>query len=548
MRTLLAFFWAAGLAVEASAQAPNVATYQGRLQESGLPVSGNRLVEVRLCTALTGGTCFPTPETAAQGVAVLNGVFKTTLTIPTGVNLAAGPWYLELGVAAALPLNTLSPREALTSFPYAVYASSAATLLGTVLTSQIVPGLLDSAVVAQGFASGQVGRGALTDSAVDSTKLAAGAVETSRLATDSVDSSKLLAGAVQTSKLGTDAVDSTKIRNGAVQTSKLGTDSVDTTKILNGAVSTAKLADSAVNTSKLGEAAVTTVKLSDQAVTSAKLAPLSVDASKLASNAVTGPKIAATSIDTTKLLADSVVNSTIINFAVDTNKLGSGAVSTSKLGTAAVQAFAIADGAVGTAKITLGSIDTNRLANSAVTADKLAPGALLKSGIGLDRLGAMTRIGYVESTIAGAVQLGIPARKHVELFIHIPPLLSSTDVSIRFNTIATANYGVTRSTGGYAYSNINAVGIDMLGVAGSFATGSQVDIRLSLDGNSGSVSFVTGTFLCSAFQGVAFAPQSIQGTFGFNSGGPPVTIINVRGITANLPIGTYIAAYGEEFP
>lgn len=110
----------------AHATAPNVLTYQGRLLESGSPVSGARTVDVRVCDSLTGGLCY---DTGAQSVGVQNGVFKTTFTLATtpalpAEGLGGGTWFLEVQVNAV----TLSPREPLTSHPYAVFSSTAETL------------------------------------------------------------------------------------------------------------------------------------------------------------------------------------------------------------------------------------------------------------------------------------------------------------------------------------------------------------------------------------------------------------------------------------
>src|SRR5579885_1838603 len=111
-------FCAAG----AWAQAPNVATYQGRLQENGLPVNAARVVEIRLCSsidpnAVPSSQCFPAPGSAVQNVNVVNGVVKATFTIPSPNNvvLSSGPWFLEVAVGPdAGQLNTLAPRETLT--------------------------------------------------------------------------------------------------------------------------------------------------------------------------------------------------------------------------------------------------------------------------------------------------------------------------------------------------------------------------------------------------------------------------------------------------
>lgn len=101
------------------ADAPNNMAYQGRLEESGALVTGNRTVEIFLCNAATGGTCY---STSAQGVQVEAGLFRSTLAVPSSVDLTTGDWYVEIKVGA----STLSPREKLTSSPYALVASSAA--------------------------------------------------------------------------------------------------------------------------------------------------------------------------------------------------------------------------------------------------------------------------------------------------------------------------------------------------------------------------------------------------------------------------------------
>ena len=103
------------------AAAPNLLTYQGRLKEVGLPVTGTRSVDISLCDSLIAGSC---TNTGAQSVAVVNGLFRTTFTVPAGVALESGAWYIQVQVGAAI----FTPRELLTASPYAVYASSAGTL------------------------------------------------------------------------------------------------------------------------------------------------------------------------------------------------------------------------------------------------------------------------------------------------------------------------------------------------------------------------------------------------------------------------------------
>lgn len=117
--TLAALAMALGLSA-AWADAPNLLTYQGRILESGVLVTGSRNVTISICNALTGGSC---DSTGTQSVSVNNGLFRTTFTAPTsGPNtlFGAGNRYLEVNVGGTV----LSPREQLTSSPFAAVAGS----------------------------------------------------------------------------------------------------------------------------------------------------------------------------------------------------------------------------------------------------------------------------------------------------------------------------------------------------------------------------------------------------------------------------------------
>ncbi len=113
--SLLILLTAAGL----HAEAPNLLTYQGRLKEGGQAVTGTRQVEIKMCDAESGPTCY---STGIQDVAVSNGLFRSTFSVPGAANFGAGNWYLEIWV------NTvkLSPREQLTSTAYSMFSATAA--------------------------------------------------------------------------------------------------------------------------------------------------------------------------------------------------------------------------------------------------------------------------------------------------------------------------------------------------------------------------------------------------------------------------------------
>jgi len=143
---IAAFILAAApnLGSRAFASAPNLLTYQGQLQESGSPVTGNRDVVISFCNAPTAGTCYATPR---QTVAVANGLFRATYSVPGGVDLTTGNWWLDLqdGPQAGT-LQEFTPREQFTSSAYALYASSVSSLAptagagGVVIATNVIVG------------------------------------------------------------------------------------------------------------------------------------------------------------------------------------------------------------------------------------------------------------------------------------------------------------------------------------------------------------------------------------------------------------------------
>lgn len=119
------------LAVTAMAQAPNSFVYQGRLTTaSGDPIVTTTNVTFRLYSALTGGTLLHTwtnvPVTPDN-----NGVFTAELTTLDRADFAAGDkLYMLLEIGG----QTLTPRQLLTSVPYAYSAEYARIIPGIAVT------------------------------------------------------------------------------------------------------------------------------------------------------------------------------------------------------------------------------------------------------------------------------------------------------------------------------------------------------------------------------------------------------------------------------
>ncbi len=97
-------------------------TYQGKLVAAGLGFNASADFEFRLFDAPSGGTQIG-PTLAANNLTVINSQFAVVLDFGTGVFVGEGRW-LEISVkeSGPGPYQTLSPRQALTATPYAMYA------------------------------------------------------------------------------------------------------------------------------------------------------------------------------------------------------------------------------------------------------------------------------------------------------------------------------------------------------------------------------------------------------------------------------------------
>lgn len=102
-------------------------TYQGKLSTSGNPANGSYDIQFKLFDSVSvGGGTQQGPTVETPSVQVTNGVFTIALDFGPGV-FDGSPRYLEIGIRAAggpPAYTTLSPRQPITSSPYAVRSSS----------------------------------------------------------------------------------------------------------------------------------------------------------------------------------------------------------------------------------------------------------------------------------------------------------------------------------------------------------------------------------------------------------------------------------------
>ena len=142
------------VAVESLSAQGTAFTYQGQLADGGNPANGS----YDLTFALYNSTSLASPVTFGpvtnSAVLVTNGLFTTTLDFGTGIFTGVNYW-LQIGVRVNGDTNaftTLSPRQPLLPVPYAIFASAASNLLGSVATTQL-NGTLPSAQISGTYSS-----------------------------------------------------------------------------------------------------------------------------------------------------------------------------------------------------------------------------------------------------------------------------------------------------------------------------------------------------------------------------------------------------------
>jgi hypothetical protein len=122
----VALFFFAG---EARAQT-TAFTFQGRLNDSGVPANGNYDLEFKLFDTSAAGTGTQIGSTIDRpGVTVTSGVFTVRLNF-TAAAFPGANRFLEVGVAPAgsgAPFTVLDPRQLITPTPYALFSLNAAT-------------------------------------------------------------------------------------------------------------------------------------------------------------------------------------------------------------------------------------------------------------------------------------------------------------------------------------------------------------------------------------------------------------------------------------
>ena len=158
-------------------------TYQGRLDDAGTPANGAYDFRFTLWNAAVGGAEISSTPVDVAGL-VSNGLF--TATVDFGFRFDGTDRWLEIGVATngSGLFNTLSPRQRITSAPYAINSAHAnavlaSNIVGTLEQQQLPPTILTngaSGVVLSGTFTGN--GGGLTS--LDASQLTSGTVADAR--------------------------------------------------------------------------------------------------------------------------------------------------------------------------------------------------------------------------------------------------------------------------------------------------------------------------------------------------------------------------------
>ena len=148
-------------------------TYQGNLLENGSPASGAYDLRFLIYPRAEGGFPVAAPLTNSA-TAVTDGAFTVTLDFGTNVFTGADRW-LEVAVkssGSAADFTVLSPRQAITSTPYAIKAleshaaAAAASVTGSISAGQLVGTLPSDAIAAGSITAPMLAPGSVTSASV----------------------------------------------------------------------------------------------------------------------------------------------------------------------------------------------------------------------------------------------------------------------------------------------------------------------------------------------------------------------------------------------
>jgi trimeric autotransporter adhesin len=135
-------------------------TYQGRLGSGGNAANGSYDFRFRLAADALANTYAGSPF-LTNGVVVSNGLFTVTMDFGPGLLAGADRW-LEVDVKTngGAGYTVLTPLQAVTPAPYAVFAGSASNLSGTIAATQLPASVVTNNATGLSLAGTFTGNGA----------------------------------------------------------------------------------------------------------------------------------------------------------------------------------------------------------------------------------------------------------------------------------------------------------------------------------------------------------------------------------------------------
>ncbi len=232
-------------------------TYRGQLSQSGAPYTGPCDFEFNLWDVASAGVQIGATQTSAN-VPVANGAFAVSLDFGPGAFNGDGRW-LETSVrcpSGSGSYTQLSPRQALTPMPYALFAMNvdAANITGlsagaglsysggqfSISSGSITNAMLANPSFTISAGSGLTGGGTVNLGGTTTFSIPASGISNAMLASPSVTitagsglsggGSASLGGST-TLSIGSDAVTSTMLATGAVGTTELKANAVTAEKV-----------------------------------------------------------------------------------------------------------------------------------------------------------------------------------------------------------------------------------------------------------------------------------------------------------------------------